>query len=758
MTVTGRTGTEYRTYRLEPTPIGSGGEGDVFCVIGMDKVAKIYKPGVLTKAIEEKLRIMIEHPPSPSVLTQVAWPLDIIYDGDQCLGFIMPHLNINTELGEVYKYPSALPIPTLLKVNIAQNICVVISEVHKAGYVFGDFNPRNIGLDIKTGLVSFLDTDTYHVVDMGKDRVYRCNVCAPGYAAPELLEKCSDYVASNPTASKNAYAQTPLPTFTKETDNFALAIHIFKLLMNGYTPFGGIIETASVSQSSPGIGDSAVRRDSYCFKPGYKHQSAAIMPLEALSQEIADLFTRAFIIGKVDPKQRPNAVEWHGALERYEQSLVTCPDNPLHQYDRKNIECPLCEADRLYKIAVHGSDHSEPSLQQKAYSPLESDSAGRNPVSQSYANVQNPVIQPVISSQQQPADTQKMKYSGIFYKPIAVAVMLLSFIAICVIVAIIISKPDPVVIEPSNNDRIMDNPDLTEYSTPTPDQTSLPIESEILTPEQTLPSSEPETPVPSPDQIATSTPPSDTSPPSETPSLTPSPEETPESWNAAAYRAFYDVLVSAVNTYGYGSDDYYNDVWATGVYSARLTDINNDGLQELVYTIMTDYYSYDTSVYTYNSIGLTMLFNIFEFDGGDIGSSYRTVLRGRNNQLFMLDSHFNTDDEYEYENGSTDDYTFEAYGRKDYYYPISMEYGLSSTPAITLTYKIYNWWSRTGDGSGGSWLDYLRVDGQSVSEEEYYRAQLTVLGETEYVSINAYGTPSGRENIDALLAELGSYR
>ena len=110
---------------------------------------------------------------------------------------------------------------------------------------------RNIGLDTNTGLVSFLDTDTYHVADKKTGGTYRCNVCAPGYAAPELLKKCTDYVAKKPQASKNAYAETPLPTFTQETDNFALAIHLFKLLMNGYTPFGGIIETASVSQSSP---------------------------------------------------------------------------------------------------------------------------------------------------------------------------------------------------------------------------------------------------------------------------------------------------------------------------------------------------------------------------------------------------------------------------------------------------------------------------------------------------------------------------
>ena len=367
MTLTGITGT---TYRLDPTPIGSGGEGDIYSVIGMDYVAKIYKSAEMTLELYEKLKIMIENPPNASVLTQVAWPLDIVYeDGGPYIGFIMPKLSINAELGEVYQYPSALEISYHQKINIARNICAVISEVHKAGYVFGDFNPRNIGLDVDTGLVSFLDTDTYHVIGMSKDSVYRCNVCAPGYAAPELLEKCSDYVAENPTASKSAYALTPLPTFTKETDNFALAIHMFKLLMNGYTPYGGIIETASVSQSSPGIGDAAVRRDSYCFKPGYKHQSAAILPLEALPQEIADLFTRAFILGKLDPRQRPDAVEWHEALVRFEESMVTCDDNPLHQYDGKNSECPLCEADMLYANAVGGKVPAAPNLKQSKYTP-----------------------------------------------------------------------------------------------------------------------------------------------------------------------------------------------------------------------------------------------------------------------------------------------------------------------------------------------------------------------------------------------------
>jgi hypothetical protein len=42
------TGLNNTTYTLEPTPIRSGGEGDIYRIRGSDaKVAKVYKPGVI---------------------------------------------------------------------------------------------------------------------------------------------------------------------------------------------------------------------------------------------------------------------------------------------------------------------------------------------------------------------------------------------------------------------------------------------------------------------------------------------------------------------------------------------------------------------------------------------------------------------------------------------------------------------------------------------------------------------------------------
>ena len=348
-------GSSGQKYQLDTTPFKSGGEGKIYHLAGNDKkLAKIYLPGIANVEPEKKLDFIVKNPPNANVLNQVAWPLDVLYDSNQQFcGFIMPELNINATLGDIYHYCPIASFSIRQKIRICQNICAVITAVHAAGYVIGDFNPQNIGVDKKTGTVAFLDVDSYHVTD-NFNKVYRCNVCADGYAAPELLEACAAHAAAHPNDKSRLYEKTPF-TFSKKTDDFALAIHLFKLLMNGFSPFSGIIETVSPSQSSPSRGNAAIRRNEYCFRPGYKPLSVAVPPLNTLPQDIADLFTRAFLVnGIVDPNRRPTSVEWHKALTRCESTLVDCSRNSWHQYDGRNATCPFCEADNRYSATVLG--------------------------------------------------------------------------------------------------------------------------------------------------------------------------------------------------------------------------------------------------------------------------------------------------------------------------------------------------------------------------------------------------------------------
>ena len=337
-------------YQLPDKPLAQGGEGAIYTVENKtDLVAKVYHQEKLSSdpELENKIKYMVNNTPNKSVLNQIAWPLDILYDGSRrFIGFTMPKLNTDTDLKTIYPYPpkKELPISNEQKLIVAINICIVISEIHKAGYIFGDFNPMNIGVNLTTGHVAFYDTDSYHFTDPNTGHTYRCGVGADGYIAPELIQHCHDCKAD--------FLNAPLPTFTRETDEFALGIHIFKLLMNGYTPFNGIKECESASQSSPGTGNIAIERDNYCFKPGNKPQSPATPDLSSLTPDIQFLFKKTFLGGNKDPQSRATPEEWKDALIEYKNEMKQCANNPLHHYYVNNSSCPYCEADKRYQQSI----------------------------------------------------------------------------------------------------------------------------------------------------------------------------------------------------------------------------------------------------------------------------------------------------------------------------------------------------------------------------------------------------------------------
>ncbi len=398
-----------RNYDLADKPLGSGGEGTVYKVNNRnDIVAKIYSTP--TKEYENKLTYMSNNPPDRSVLTDIAWPLDILYDSrNQFCGFIMPMMDAKEVLHNLYKYdPNKTPILTnQKKIVIAINICRVISTVHKAGYVFGDFNPRNIGVNLSTGHIGFFDTDGYHINDKNTGKTYRCVACEKEYTAPELIKQCKG----------TDYANAPLPTFTQETDRFSLAIHIFKLLMNGFTPFNGIKNDENRSTASPGYGIEAIERDNYCFKPGNKPLSLAVPELSSFPREIQILFTRAFIEGRKDPKRRPTADEWDAALTEYSKNLILCSKNSNHYYYKANSKCPYCAADERYLDALYNISNKNGHTQQISWGqPINAPnpSGGNHSI---HGKTQYGTPQKNINISSQPVNTVAgQQYSGSYYQ------------------------------------------------------------------------------------------------------------------------------------------------------------------------------------------------------------------------------------------------------------------------------------------------------------------------------------------------------
>lgn len=336
-----------KQYDLAQSPLAQGGEGRVYTVNGNKQiVAKLYKNGLNTVEKERKLITMVDNPPDQKVMSQIAWPMDVLYDnGNRFVGFIMPMLSINEELNVMYEYGSTAKYPNIpwsSKIAIAKNLCAVLYAVHSAGHVVGDFNPKNISVDPNTGYIVFVDTDSYHIEDNGT--VYRCNVGMPEYLPVEVQRKMS-----------GGLSNAPLPTFSKETDNFALAVHIFQLLMNGTHPFACKILPSTASIVFPQPTDN-ILNGVFPFMQPTPGTTIPLYapPIDILPQYIQDLFNRAFLTGHVDPKSRPDAIEWYNALTQLESEITNCKKCAHHEYHNSQSKCPWCEVDKRFAAGVSG--------------------------------------------------------------------------------------------------------------------------------------------------------------------------------------------------------------------------------------------------------------------------------------------------------------------------------------------------------------------------------------------------------------------
>ena len=330
---TGNTG---KVYSLASEFFAKGGEGEIYEIIGMNSyVAKIYYEKYQTSLREEKILTMIKKPPASNVINQFTWPIEVLYENNKFVGYIMPRLRNTYKLNKMYEYPRPPDKPWNLYIVIAKNLSAAINGVHISGHVCGDLNPNNICVNPLNGIITLVDTDSYHIYDDDTKTIYRCVVAMEAFIPKELQNK-------NLTSAA-------LPTFTKETDLFTLAILIFSLLMNGCHPFAcsNTLVSGSVNLPSHNIIEGLfpfMTKNNSITIPRYAPS------INILGRKIKSLFKRAFVTGYKRPKKRPTAEEWYFALADLEKSLVNCELDPSHTYYKKLAECPWCEINANMKI------------------------------------------------------------------------------------------------------------------------------------------------------------------------------------------------------------------------------------------------------------------------------------------------------------------------------------------------------------------------------------------------------------------------
>jgi sugar lactone lactonase YvrE len=314
-------------------PFRSGGEGAIYEVPHYPNlVAKVYHAQRRTPERIAKLQIMVAHPPvNPTEHLNhpsIAWPTELLRDiaTNQLVGFVMPRVRQMLPLSEVYN-PRARRRQRLLfnyryLVRTARNLCAAVQAVHQAGYVIGDLNESNV-LVSDQALVTLVDADSFQVRDPETGVVYRSLVGKPEYTPPEL-QGCS-------------FAKVDR---SPEHDAFALAMLIFRLLMEGFHPFDGVYR----GRGEPPEMDARIRNGYFPYARGRTgiEPSPLAPPFEMLHPDLQALFVRCFEEGHRNRSVRPRVEDWLAALEGAEDALQQCGQNEQHYYWVHWSGCPWC--------------------------------------------------------------------------------------------------------------------------------------------------------------------------------------------------------------------------------------------------------------------------------------------------------------------------------------------------------------------------------------------------------------------------------
>ncbi len=344
------------------TVLGTGGEGTAYPVYSgtSDLVVKIYKSP--TPKLEKKLIYMVSNP-APNVTDQygnfimtLAWPIDVVYDSaGQFTGYVMPRLKDSVEIFEIERGCTSERAKAMfpnyswrLNVLVARNLAASVMALHcrEYNYVIGDMNTKNIFVN-PDGSISILDTDSFDLTNrLGIE--YKCGVGTPEYLPPELQGK-------------------DLPSdrarFNAQTDDFALAIHIFRLLMNNRHPFT-CLQLVAPQNSLP---QNTANQNVAQGKCPYIRQIPGFgIPLGAPTMEdiLPDYIRRDFIqtfdysdstaIARIPC--RTTAAKWLEDLKRLLQDcdngLIRCNQAPAHFYLQSKGQCGWCAALKRKPIPI----------------------------------------------------------------------------------------------------------------------------------------------------------------------------------------------------------------------------------------------------------------------------------------------------------------------------------------------------------------------------------------------------------------------
>lgn len=325
-------------YDKEGTPkrlgdkLGQGGEAEIYPLADRaDVLFKKYHDTVLQKRrtiLEDKISIMRDMGTEFKLMESKSnsWPLINIYnDRKQWIGYCMYKADGVTmfHLAHAMAYKKHFPNLDRLKVvAYLINLLKEIKKLHQHNIMLGDYNLQNILLDPKSDKVTLIDCDSYQI--RYKDKFYPCEVGSPDMTPKEHQNKpFKDLVR------------------TLESENFSIAIIIFKALMLGRHPYDVVGGTDPVQNLCNG--QFPYGRDGRGIPKGPWFNIWSHMPYKIKSH-----FIQTFTEGANTPSKRTTIDTWLEELTIYSRemkkgwhSVEIRPDKPKDSNiykGNKNIE------------------------------------------------------------------------------------------------------------------------------------------------------------------------------------------------------------------------------------------------------------------------------------------------------------------------------------------------------------------------------------------------------------------------------------
>ena len=306
--------------------IARGGEGVVHALVGKPSVVvKLYHPELLARRgeqLRDKVDAMVglRHSFDASAL---AWPALSVHDERGAwIGYAMRHAAGVSLAKLAHPMLCRKHAPDLDRNDVVRLLVAVVrtlGRLHGAGVYLGDINLNNFLYDHVNGKVTLIDCDSYQVCVDG--RLFPCVVGAPDMIPPEHHGLTLAEVRR-----------------TAESDQFSLAILIFRCLMLGRHPYdfvggGTVVENLRRGHFPYGTGGAAPGRNgSIPAGPWYLIWSH-------LSFEIKSLLIRTLLNGASDPAARARPSEWLIAFEKYAQGLAKgYHDGALRPAKQKSAE------------------------------------------------------------------------------------------------------------------------------------------------------------------------------------------------------------------------------------------------------------------------------------------------------------------------------------------------------------------------------------------------------------------------------------